>query len=368
MLSPSLTGTWITRVAYFFKMSKTEYRSVIKFLFKEGLSPAQIKERLDGVYKESAPSYSTVKNWVKEFRLGRETVEDIGHDGRPVEVLTPETIAVIEEEVLSDRRLKIREIAARLGLSKSTVHRAIHEHLHMKKVSARWVPKLLSAVQRQERVRCASEFLDLCGENSKTVIERLVTGDETMILYYDPQSKRESMEWRYKGENPPRKAKVQQSTKKLMCTIFWDFQGILMVDFKERNTVVNGEYYASLIYKLRDKIKEKRRGKLSKGVLLLHDNAPVHTAGVSKDAVRQCGFTEVEHPPYSPDMAPSDYYLFPNLKRDLRGRKFSSDEELQAAVFSHFEDKNCDYFYKGLEMLIHRCQKCVSIHGDYIEK
>ncbi|CAK1586382.1 unnamed protein product [Parnassius mnemosyne] len=53
----------------------------------------------------------------------------------------------------------------------------------MKKVSARWVPKLLSAVQRQERVRCASEFLDLCGENPKTVIERLVTGDETMILY-----------------------------------------------------------------------------------------------------------------------------------------------------------------------------------------
>ncbi|CAG5008678.1 unnamed protein product [Parnassius apollo] len=167
-----------------------------------------------------------------------------------------------------------------------------------------------------------------------------------MILYYDPQSKRESMEWRYKGGKSPRKAKVQQSTKKLMCTIFWDFQGILMLDFKERNTVVNGEYYASLIYKLRDKIKEKRRGKLSKGVLLLHGNAPVHTAGVSKDAVRQCGFTEVQHPPYSPDMAPSDYYLFPNLKRDLRGTKFSSDEELQAAVFSHFEDKKCDYFYR----------------------
>lgn len=80
-------------------MSKIEYRSVIKFLFKEGLTPGQIKSRLDGVYGESSPSYATVKNWVRDFRFGRETVQDMVHDGRPVEVLTAETIALIEEEV-----------------------------------------------------------------------------------------------------------------------------------------------------------------------------------------------------------------------------------------------------------------------------
>ncbi|XP_063533696.1 histone-lysine N-methyltransferase SETMAR-like [Cydia strobilella] len=242
-----------------------------------------------------------------------DSVEDLGHDGRPVEVLTPENINSVQEKVLSDRRLKIREIAARLGLSKSTVHRIIHDHLHMSK------------------------------------------------------SKRESMEWRFKNEKPPITEKVHQSTKKLMCTIFWDCHGILMVDFKERNTVINGAYYASLIHKLRA-IKEKRRGKLAKGVLLLHDNAPVHTAFVAKAAVRECGFTEVDHPPYSPDMAPSDYFLFPNLKRDLRGKKFFNDEELEAAVLGHFEDKTSRYFYKGIQMLIQRCQKCVDIKGDYIEK
>ncbi|XP_063387674.1 histone-lysine N-methyltransferase SETMAR-like [Cydia fagiglandana] len=346
-------------------MSKIEYRSVIKFLFKEGLSPTQIKDRLDGVYGESSPSYSTVKNWVNEFRFGRETVEDLGHDGRPVEVLTPENINSVQEEVLSDRRLKIREIAARLGLSKSTVHCIIHDHLHMSKVCARWVPKLLSAVQKEERVKCASKFLELCDENPTNIIERLVTGDETMVLYYDPESKRESMEWRFKNEKPPIKAKVHQSSKKLMCTIFWDCHGILMVDFKE---IINSEYYASLIHKLRASIKEKRRGKLAKGVLLLHDNAPVHTAFVAKAAVRECGFTEVDHPPYSPDMAPSDYFLLPNLKRDLRGKKFFNDEDLEAAVLGHFEDKISRYFYKGIEMLIQRCQKCVDIKGDYIEK
>jgi histone-lysine N-methyltransferase SETMAR len=348
-------------------MLKTEYRSVIKFLFKEGQSPAEIKKRLDDVYGDCAPSYATVKNWVKEFRLGRESVEDVPHEGRPVEVLTPETINLIEQEALSDRRLKIREIAERLDLSKSTVHRALHDHLHMKKISARWVPKLLSAVQKQERVRCANAFLELCSGKESKIINSIVTGDKTMVLYYDPESKRESMEWRYKGEEPPRKAKVSKSTQQIMATIFWDCEGILLIDFKERNTV-NGIYYASLLHRLRQEIKEKRRGKLARGVLLLQDNAPVHTAAIAKGAVRDCGFTEIEHPPYSPDMAPCDYFLFSALKKDLRGRKFKTDDELQSAVLEHFEGKPPEYFYKGLQLLITRCEKCITVNGDYIEK
>src|SRR5258705_3368092 len=68
-------------------------------------------------------------------------------------------------------------------------------------------------------------------------------------------------------------------------------------------------------------------------VHLLHDNAPVHTAAISKSAVRDCGLQELDHPPYSPDLAPSDYYLFSKLKKDLRGRKFHSDEDLGVLYF-----------------------------------
>jgi histone-lysine N-methyltransferase SETMAR len=92
--------------------------------------------------------------------------------------------------------------------------------------------------------------------------------------------------------------------KEMMATIFWDSKGILMVNFKERYTTVNGMYYESVLYKLRDVIKEKRCGMLSRGVKLLHDNAPVHTA-----AVRECGFIELNHRPHSPDLAPQR--LFP---------------------------------------------------------
>ena len=118
-------------------MSKVEYRAVIKFLTKEGLAPAAIKQSLDGVYGEVSPSYSTVKEWAKQFRLGRESVEDELRQGRPVEVVTEENIRLIEEQLLCDRRQTLKEISVRLEIPKTTIIRIIHEHLHMKKVSAR---------------------------------------------------------------------------------------------------------------------------------------------------------------------------------------------------------------------------------------
>ena len=79
------------------------------------------------------------------------------------------------------------------------------------------------------------------------------------------------------------------------------------------------------------------------------------------------GFQEIEHPPYNPDLAPSDYYLFSKLKKDLRGRKFDDEEEVKSAVMEHFADKGPEYFLKGIEMLVYRCEKCVEVKGDYIE-
>jgi histone-lysine N-methyltransferase SETMAR len=320
------------------------------------------------VYGDSSPSYSTVKEWAKQFRLGRESIEDDPRQGRPAEAVTDESIKIVKKEVLQDRRLKTKELAARCGLSKTSVLRILHERLGMNKISARWVPKLLSAVQKDQRVSCCTTFLTLCEGREKDVIESIVTGDETMVLYHDPLSKRESMEWHHPGSPRPKKAKVDKSQKKIMASIFWDCEGILLIDFKERNTTVTGEYYASLLHRLRDAIKEKRRGKLSRGVLLLHDNAPVHTSIVAKAAIEQVGFKELDHPPYSPDLAPSDYYLFSKLKSDLRGKKFKTDDDVHVAVLAHFEGKTSEYFYKGIELLLKRCNKCVAVQGDYIEK
>ncbi|XP_076223908.1 protein GVQW3-like [Nomia melanderi] len=130
------------------KMEKLEHRAVIKFLTIEGLTPNQIKERMDNVYSDSASSYSLIKNWSKLFRWGRESIEDDPRSSRPVNEAIPENVKLVEEIVLSNRRLKTKEIAKRATLSKTTVLRILHDHLGMSKISARcvkWISKVLSS-------------------------------------------------------------------------------------------------------------------------------------------------------------------------------------------------------------------------------
>ena len=102
----------------------------------------------------------------------------------------------------------------------------------------------------------------------------------------------------------------------------WDSEGVLLSEFMPHKTAITGDTYASTMVALSENIKQNRREKLSVGVLLLHDNAPAHKSHTSRTAIRKCGFVELNHPPYSPDLAPSDS-LFRNLKQFLRGRWFS---------------------------------------------
>ena len=104
-----------------------------------------------------------------------------------------------------------------------------------------------------------------------------------------------------------------------------------MTDYFEQGRTINGAYYAAELRRLRQEIARKRRGKLTLGVLLLQDNAPAHTSQVAMTATIECGFEVLPHPPYSPDMAHSDFYLFPKLKSN-RGTQFGSNEGVIAAV------------------------------------
>ena len=151
-----------------------------------------------------------------------------------------------------------------------------------------------------------------------------------------------------------------------MATVFWDSKGIILIDYKPACTSITGEYYADVIKQLRVAIKEKRRGKLAAGDLLLHDNAPVHKSNVAQAAIRECKFKQLNHPPYSPDLAPSDYYLFRNLKSHLRGTRFW-DDELKAATEAWFEDQIDDFYFKGIDYLKEKWAKCIEVKGDYIE-
>ena len=112
-----------------------------------------------------------------------------------------------------------------------------------------------------------------------------------------------------------------------MATVFWDSEGVVLVDFLESKKTVTGANYVEVLRKLRTKLAEKSPGKLHRGILFHHDNAPAHSSRIVRDVLREFWWELLPHPPYSPDLAPFDYFLFPKLKEHLKGVYFNDTNE-----------------------------------------
>jgi len=121
------------------------------------------------------------------------------------------------------------------------------------------------------------------------------------------------MECRHSGSPRPKKFRVQKSSGKVLASIIWDQDIILLIIFQgaKLSTLI-----LSLPVHLKDILEEKRRGKVTKVVLFLHDNAPAHRALASQKKLAYLGFQCLDHPPCSLDLAPLDYDLFPGLKNN----------------------------------------------------
>jgi len=118
---------------------------------------------------------------------------------------------------------------------------------------------------------------------------------------------------------------VQQSAGKFLTSIFWEQDGILLINYLPKGQPMNAEYYSSLLVQLEDILKKKCRGNFTKVVLFLHDNAPAHRTLATQKKLAYLGFQCLDHPLYSPD-------LTPGLKKQLKGHHFSSDAEVIAAA------------------------------------
>ena len=111
--------------------------------------------------------------------------------------------------------------------------------------------------------------------------------------------------------------------------------------------------------RLHHAIKTKRPGKLSRGVILIHDNARPHKARIIESLLADFQWDIFGHPAHSPDFAPSDYHLFPGLHKWLGGRRFATDEEVKAAVHGYFTQLDENYYARGIAKLFDRYAKCI---------
>ena len=138
----------------------------------------------------------------------------------------------------------------------------------------------------------------------------------------DPETKQQSKQRLLRGSSGPIKFKSERSVKKVMATVFWDCEGVVLVDFLEGKKTVTGAYYVKVLRKLRAKLAEKRPGKFHREILFHHDNTPAHSSRIVRGVLREFRWELLPHPPYSPDLAPSDFFFIPKTQRTLERRLF----------------------------------------------
>ena len=186
----------------------------------------------------------------------------------------------VHKKVLEDRRLTVQEINAEVGISTGSVHAILTEDLNLRRVSAKFVPKLLTEQQKELWKEISEDMLDFTNHDPE-FIKTIITGDETWVYGYNPQTKFQSSQWKHPESPRPKKAWQVCSNVKVMLSCFFDSQGIVHHEYAPEGQTINMEYYLQVLRRLCEAVRRKRPDMwAAKNFQLHHDNAHTHSAHV----------------------------------------------------------------------------------------
>ena len=202
-----------------------------------------------------------------------------------------------------------------------------------------------------------------------TGVWEIISGDETWVYCFDPETKQQSSQWMLVGHKPPQKVVRSRSVAKQMVVVFVrKSDPVALVPLETQRTVTARWYVEECLPRVLESIHELRPRTRHRGILLHHDNAPAHTAKLTQEFLARESVQLLQHPPYSPDLAPLDFFVFPRVKLQLRGKRFESPEEAVEAFNEILRDiPSTDWsscFWKWFE----RMGKCIECGGEYFEK
>jgi len=161
---------------------------------------------------------------------------------------------------------------------------------------------------------------------------------------------------------------MSRSNMKVMLVVFFDWHGVMHYEFIPRGRTVNKEFYVAVLKCLRGAVCRKRPQLwMNQGWVLHHDNAPAHSSFLVHNFLAKNEATIVPQPPYSPDLAPVDFFLFPKLKSTLKGRRFDTFDETQKNSTKELFAIPKEAFQKAFQSWQKRWERCVASKGNYFE-
>jgi len=242
---------------------------------------------------------------VKRFSEGRESVTDEERSGQQATSRTEENIAKIRQIVRENRRLTVRSTAGQENIDRETVRKILTEDLDMSKVCAKMVPKELTKEQKQRRVTICQDLL----ERQDDIFGHVITGDETWVYQYNPETKRQIAQWKTANSPRPKKFHWSKSRVKTMLLTFFDIRGIVHYKLLPTGKTVNRVYYLEVLKRLCEKVRQKRPGLFANNSWILHhDNASARMALSVREFLATKQITVLEHPAYSLYLAPVTFF------------------------------------------------------------
>ena len=309
---------------------------------------------LQTAFRPSCMNRASFFEWRKRFNEGRESGKEDVRCGRSKEVKTPDLIGQIKNFMDKGRCVFIETISAQFDVRVGTVHTIIREEMKIRKNCERFVPRVLREDLKERCCHDSREMVKLINADP-AILDALVTCDKSWIYCYDPETKRQSLQWKHAGSPRPKKARQSKSTHKpLMIPLFWQNWH----DLHEMGSHWTDSQQRILCWgfmEFRKRFRRKWPALFKSGQWHFHqDNAPVHNSNLVIEYLTKMGIKTVPQPPYKPDLAPWDFCLFPKLKGKLRGCLHEIIEEMKDSLTKVIDMLTQEDFHGAFQKILER--------------
>ena len=301
--------------------------------------------------------------------VGSQLKMTLGWVGRPVSVLTEKNVATVKTLIVEDTRYTVQEIEELSGIHSSSVLKILRERLGLCKICMRWVPHLLTDEQKQSQVRLALQVIEKYDKCDPRRLEEIVTGDETWIYHFQPNSKARNKVWVSSEGDRPVIALRCKTSNCMLYMIFFDSKGpVLQIPVPKGSSVTGKFFRERVLTQLVDFYQKRTLCTGVSGIKLLHDNAPAHKSATAQEYLKESGLDVLDYPPYSPDLSPCDFWSFPRLKEMLAGHRFESRCGKGSAVYQCLQHIPKEDYRTAFRKWVDQCKLCLESDGAYLER
>lgn len=335
-------------------------KHLVVYWHSKNKNATDIHRKLCKYFPYEKISYSTITDWIRKINRGEDIFERKTGSGRISDLQIDQRILNALNEMPFH---SIRTLSNQLKIPKTTVFN------HMRSMGfiikhLRFVPHTLNDSQKVQRVNYSKHLLDIIKQARHQSWAFFLTGDESWFYFINDFEQ----QWLQPNEKPSTKPKTIISTPKRMLTVFWSPLGFRIVEMLPKGQRFNSEYFiSSILQKIVDTQPPPVLNQPKRNVVIHMDNATPHRSLAARDFAKKNRLNFCPHPAFSPDLAPSDFYLFGKVKHLLQGKEFESEEELFEAIIEILNGISKEELLSVIDEWERRLNACISNGGNYVD-